>query len=164
MNAIVAVNSDWGIGLGGTQSIVIPEDRRHFWRLTNGGVVIAGRKTFGDFGKPLSGRKNIILTRDCSFKADGAVVVHSTDEVLSEVAGDDPDKVFIIGGGEIYRMFLPMCKLAYVTKIGAAPESDTFFPDLDALPLWTLESSECGMLSAELGIGYSFNAYRNKRI
>jgi len=161
MNAIVAVNKDWGIGFGGTQTIVIPDDRRYFKRLTQEGVVISGRKTFEDFRIPLPNRKNVILTRDRAFKADGAVILHSVDEVLAEVAEDDPNKVFVIGGGEIYRLLLPFCAYAYVTKIEATPPSDTYFPNLDALPGWRHEGGEPGPRNPEFGIDYSFNVYRN---
>ena len=138
MNLIVAVNSDWGIGWNGTQTIVIPEDRRHFVDTTKGGVVIVGRKTFEDFRKPLPNRKNVILTSDRGFRAEGAVVAYSVAEVLSEVSGDDPDKVFVIGGESVYRLMLPMCRRAYVTKIQASPPSDTFFPNLDEMPDWSM--------------------------
>ena len=161
MNAIVAVNSDWGIGYKGGQTVVIPKDRRRFKEKTVGGVVIVGRKTFEAIPGPLPNRKNIVLTRDLAFAADGAVVKRSMDEALLEIAGIDPNKVFVIGGGDIYKIFLPMCGFAYVTKIDAAPRSDTFFPDLDASPDWALERSESGIRDSELGIKYSINTYRN---
>jgi dihydrofolate reductase len=166
MNVIVAVNGDWGIGYNGAQTIIIPEDRRYFRKVTDGGVVIAGRKTFTDIQRPLPNRKNIVLTRDARFKAEGAVVTRSVGEVLSEISGDDPDTVFVIGGGSIYELFLPLCARAYVTKIEATPLSDTFFPNLDALPEWSLES-EFKIQNSNYndtvgaGISYSFCLYKN---
>ena len=160
MNVIAAVNIDWGIGFEGAQSIVIPEDRRHFRELTVGGVIIAGRKTFEDLGKPLPNRKNIILTRDRSFLVDGAVTAHSVDEVLAEIADDDPGKVFVIGGGEVYRLLLHRCTVAYITRIEAAPQSDTFFPNLDAAHGWHLEHR--GEANESNGVKYSFCLYRNQ--
>jgi len=157
MNIIAAVNSDWGLGFDGTQSIVIPEDRRRFKELTDGGVVITGRKTFEDLRKPLPNRKNIILTRDRSFQVDGAFVAYSIDEVLAEIADDDPNRVFVIGGGEVYRLFLSRCTVAYITKIESAPQSDTFFPDLDVLPDWSLEQR--GEILESAGVRYSFLVY-----
>jgi len=157
MNSIAAVNSDWGIGYNNAQSIVIPEDRRHFNKITTGGVVIAGRKTFEDIGKPLAHRKNIILTRDKSFKADGVIAAHSVDEALALAADFDTDKVFVIGGGRIYKLFLHMCTYAYITKIEAAPPSDTFFPNLDELNDWVLEN--CGEPKMSGGIRFSFCRY-----
>ena len=176
MNAIVAANLDWGIGFGGMQTIILPEDRRNFRKLTYGGVVIVGRRTFEQLRKPLDNRKNIVLTRDRSFNADGVIISHSVGEVLNEISGDDPDMVFVIGGGDIYRQFLPLCNYAYVTRIEAAPPSDTFFPDLDALPGWSLEhrqyanevetefeSPHCSSFRNYIGekIRYSFDLYKS---
>ena len=165
MNAIVAANADWGIGCGGTQSIVIPEDRQHFKNITNGGVVIAGRKTFEDFGRPLPNRRNIVLTRSESFSAQGIIAVRSLPQLMAAIDGDDPAGVFVIGGESIYRALLPMCEYAYVTKIDAAPPSDTFFPNLDEMPEW--EIAEQGPLHAfemkEKTVYYSFIIYKNMR-
>jgi len=158
MNIVAAVFSDWGIGLGGTQQIVIPEDRDRFRKLTDGGVVIVGRKTFELLPGPLLNRRNIVLTRDRSFAVGGVVVSRSVDAVLSEIAGLDPDKVFVIGGAETYRAFLPLCTRAYVTKIDMAPPSDAFFPDLDALP--DGEIGHCGETLDYDGTRYSFCMYR----
>ena len=157
MNAIVAVNSDWGIGYNNTQSVVIPEDRRNFRKLTDGGIIIAGKRTFDDFGRPLPNRTNIILTRDRGFTAHGISVAHSVDEVLMKIAEEDQDKVFIIGGGSIYKLFLPMCSCAYITKIESSPPSDTFFPNLDDSPDWTLDIQ--GEPQESGGVRYSFCRY-----
>ena len=159
MNIVVAVNSDWGIGYNNTQSIVIPEDRMHFKELTDGGVVIAGRKTFKDIGRPLANRKNIVMSRDRSFKAAGVFVEHSVDAVLTMIADDDTDNVFVIGGGSIYELFLPMCSVAYVTKIEAAPPSDTYFHNLDESPIWSVASQ--GEACESGGVRYSFVVYEN---
>jgi len=164
MNAIVAVDMNWGIGYNGVQTIVVPEDRKYFGQMTAGGVVIVGRKTFEGIPGPLPNRKNIVLTRDEAYTATGAFVARSVDDVLAEVAGDDPNRVFVIGGEEVYRLFLPMCRFAYVTKIEAAPRSDAYFPDLDAMPDWTHESCEPGVASSECGVDYSVHVYANSRV
>ena len=160
MDIIVAVYSDWGIGCSGTQPIVIAEDRQYFKEKTNGAIVISGRRTFEDFGKPLPNRKNIILTSDRDYKINGAVVVHSVEELMAEIA-DAPEQVFVIGGESIYRTLLPMCSHAYVTKIELAPESDTFFPNLDELPDWSLDSA--GEVRESDGVRYSFCEYVRDR-
>jgi len=139
MNIIVAVNNDWGIGYEGAQTCVIPEDRMFFKAVTEGGVIISGRKTFEEIGRPLPNRKNIILTRDPNFAEEGVVVARSMEEVMKEIEGEDQDSVYVIGGGEIYTMFLPLTSRAFVTKIDTSPPSDTFFPNLDALPTWSIE-------------------------
>ena len=159
MNAIVAVNSDWGIGYNNTQTIVIPEDRRHFQKLTSGGIVIAGRKTFEDFGKPLPDRKNIILTRDKGFNPNGAIIAHSVEQVLAIIALEDTEKVFVIGGGSIYNAFLHMCEYAYITAIEASPPSDIYFPNLNDAPGWQLiERSEVRQHNS---LRYTYDRYKN---
>ena len=158
MNIIVAVNADWGIGYNNTQSVVLQEDRQHFKKLTNGGILIVGRKTYEDFGRPLPNRKNIVLTRNLEFKAEGLVAAHSIDEVLAMIAFDDPDRVFVIGGGSVYSQFLPLCSCAYITKLETSPPSDTYFQNLDQSPDWSIVSSGESMESG--GVRYSFHTYR----
>ncbi len=137
MDGIVAVYSDWGIGSGGTQPIVIPEDRKRFVELTRGATVIAGRKTMEDFpgGAPLKNRSNIILTRH-EVEIEGACVVHSVDEVLERVYGHE--KVFVLGGASVFIEMFHHLDRVFVTKIGASPHSDAFFPNLDKHPDWQL--------------------------
>ena len=160
MNAIVAVNSDWGIGHDGKQSVVLSGDRAHFRETTQGGAVIVGRKTFESLRGPLPARKTIVLTRNRDFAADGAAIAHTAGEAIAEAAGYDPDKVFVIGGGEVYRLFLPACSRAFVTKIEAMPLSDTFFPNLDAEPGWEI-AQEYGLQDNASGIAYKINVYSN---
>ena len=95
MDAIVAVYSDWGIGDGGTQPVVLKADRRHFRRLTDGSAVIVGRKTLEDFpgGKPLANRFNIVVSRQ-GINVDGALVVHSTGEALDAADIEPPSDSF----------------------------------------------------------------------
>ena len=168
MNIVVAVNSDWGIGQDGKQTIVIPADRRRFREITDGGVVIAGRKTFEEVSKPLPNRRNIVLTQDKDYKIEGVETANSVDEILTLIKDVPTHKVFIIGGGEIYKTFLPMCTRAYVTKIEATPSSDTFFPNLDEMPEWTPGNREFGMWYGKTdsgentGIRYTFNVYINE--
>ena len=159
MNIIVAVNSDWGIGFEGKQSVVLSEDRRFFRDKTIGGVIIAGRKTFEDFPGPLPKRKNILLTREKLKKIDGVTIVHSIQEVFDETENENPSKVFVVGGGEIYRQFLPYCTKAYVTKLEAESKSDTYFENLDELESWSLDEN---MRSGESdGVKYVIAVYTN---
>ncbi|MCL2365810.1 MAG: dihydrofolate reductase [Oscillospiraceae bacterium] len=143
----------------GKQTVIIPEDRRFFRKETTGGTIIAGRKTFEDFGGVLPNRKNIVLTRDAEFAADGVVVLHSLEDVFSEIAADDPNSIFVAGGGNIYDLFLPFCTAAYVTKVNTAPPSDTYFPDLDTMPGWTLED-QCETRISN-GYEYTICVYTN---
>ena len=159
MNAIVAVYEDWGIGCCGTQPVALSVDRKFFRESTRGATVIVGRKTLADFpgGKPLPGRKNIVLTRS-SIEIPGAIVCHSPEEAVAACENDE--MVFVIGGGSVYRQMLPFCDCAIVTKVGAAPESDTFFPNLDEDPAWYV-SAEL-LRGEENGIGYQMLRYSRK--
>ena len=137
LEAIVAVNRDWGIGARGTQSVTLHTDRKHFRAVTEGAAVIVGRKTLADFpcGRPLKGRRSIVLTRS-NLAVEGAEVAHTAEEALA-LAGDG--HCLVIGGASVYRALLPCCERIYVTKIDACPPSDSFFPDLDLSPDWEIE-------------------------
>lgn len=141
MEAIVAVYSDWGIGAEGTQPIVIPEDRRRFAQLTKGATVIVGRRTLGDFpgGKPLKDRENLVITRHVD-EIEGATVVRTAKEAIEKTRGCD--RVFVIGGATVYMALFPYLERIYVTKIGAQPKSDAYFPNLDSLPDWKCTGEE----------------------
>ena len=154
-DAIVAVYGDWGIGANGTQPVVVSEDRKHFRTVTGGSTVIVGRKTLADFpgGRPLPKRRNIVLTRR-DITVEGAEVAHTPAEALA-LAGDD--RCFVIGGASVYRALFPYLDRVYVTKLDCIPESDAFFPNLDADPAWRItEQSE---EKEEAGITYRFLTY-----
>ena len=117
----------------------ISEDLKRFKRLTQGHAVIMGRKTFESLPKALPNRINIILTRNQSYKAKDAFVAH-TPEAALELAGDDPVP-FIIGGGEIYSLFLPLADAIELTRVHHAFEGDAFFPEIDTSK-WILSHQE----------------------
>ena len=159
MELIVAVYDDWGIGKDGTQPIALSADRKFFRETTRGCMVIVGRRTIADFPgqKPLPGRVNVALTRTMQ-EIPGFTVCTSPAEAL-ELA-KTAERSMVIGGGSIYKQMLPLCDTAYVTKVHCTPESDTFFPDLDADENWylaeTLQSGE------ENGITYDICLYKKK--
>jgi dihydrofolate reductase len=160
MNVIVAVNSDWGISYKGEQTAVIPEDRRYFREITDGGIVIMGRKTFESIGKPLPNRKNIVLTNNLNYKAKGVIIVHNMDQALSKIPNNSFHKVYIIGGAEVYNMFLPLCSHVYVTRFFVFDESDRYFPNLDQSPEWEL--IHVGETMESYNIMYTFELFRNR--
>ena len=164
MNIVVAADARWGIGLGGTQTLVVPEDRRHFRKVTGTGTILVGRKTLLDVpgGKPLKNRRNIILTTDQTFTVEGGEIAHSVAEALELINEEDPDKVFVCGGESVYRQLLPFCKRAYVTRIDTAPKADAHFPNLDELPNWELEGP--GEEREHEGLKYRFQTYVNRSI
>ena len=156
LEAIVAVYGDWGIGADGTQPVVVKADRKHFAAVTGGAAVIVGRKTLADFpgGKPLRGRENIVLSRQ-DITVEGAVVVHSAEEALSEAAKHA--RVFVIGGESVYKLLFPHLGRVYVTKIDCIPHSDAFFPNLDADPAWIV--TDPGEDQEQDGLHYRFMVY-----
>ena len=159
MELIVAVYDDWGIGKDGTQPIALSADRKFFRETTRGSLVIAGRRTIADFPgrKPLPGRVNVALTRQ-NMGIPGFTVCHSPAQVL-ELAKEQ-ERAFVIGGGSVYREMLPYCDRAYVTRVHATPESDTFFHNLDRDSQWYLaETLQSGI---ENGISYEMQLYKRK--
>ena len=143
MNLIVAVDENWAIGNKNRLLVSIPKDHKMFREETTGKVVVLGRKTLETFpqGQPLKNRTNIILSKDPEYQVKGAVVLHSTEELLRYLENFDSKDVYIIGGESIYRQMLPYCNTAHVTKIVHAYEADTFFPNLDESPEWRITSS-----------------------
>ena len=157
MNLIVAVDQSWAIGKDGDQLIYIPEDLKRFKSLTTGHPVILGRRTLATFpgGRPLRGRRNLILSGSPGFAPEGAEVFSSLDALLAAAPADS----FVIGGASVYAALLDRCDTAYVTKIGRSfPGADCFFPNLDARPEWRIaeESPEL----EENGVRFRYVTYR----
>ena len=157
MELIVAVYDDWGIGKDGTQPIALSADRKFFRETTRGAMVIVGRKTLADFpgGRPLPNRVNVVMTRQ-DVEIPDVVICHSPEEAI-EIA-KTTERAMVIGGGSIYKQMLPYCVTAYITKVHTTPESDTFFPNLDADPQWKL--SEVLQSGEENGISYEMCLYK----
>ena len=141
MNAIAAVDRNWAIGREGGLLFHLPTDMKHFRDLTMGGTVILGRKTMATFpgGRPLKGRRNLILSRNPDFAPEGAEVFPDLDSLLAQA----PEDACVIGGASVYQSLLDKCDTAYITKIHKAYPADCWLPDLDADPNWNLaEESE----------------------
>ena len=160
MKAIVAADKNWGIGKDNNLLVSIPSDMKNFRALTLGNVVVMGRKTFESLPNqaPLEERDNIVITKDKNFKAKGVTLVHSLDELDKELEGFDDDRVFVIGGGSIYKQLIDRCDEVYVTKINYSYKADTYFPDLDNNADWKLvyESEEHTYFDIE----YTFTRYK----
>ena len=129
ISIIVAVAENNVIGKDNDLIWKLPRDMKHFKDTTTGHYIIMGRKTFEANGRPLPNRTNIIITRDRNYKAEGCVVVNSLEDALKEAENDS--EAFIIGGGVIYKMALPIVDRIYLTKINESFEGDTFFPELN---------------------------------
>ena len=156
MNLIVAVDENWAIGKGGDQLVYIRADLKRFKELTTGHPVILGRKTLATFpgGRPLKGRRNLILSATAGYEVEGAEVFADVDGLLAAA----PEDAFVIGGESVYRALLDRCDTAYVTKIQAAFPADRYFPDLDAHPDW--EAAEQDEPLEEDGIRFQYVTYR----
>ena len=163
MNLIVAVDSNWAIGNKDKLLISIPNDQKHFREETTGKVVVLGRKTLQTFpqGLPLKNRTNIILSRNPGYTVKDATVVHSLEELLEELKKYNTEDVYVIGGESVYRLLLPYCDTAHVTKIDHAYQADTYFPDLDEDSDWeiTADSDELTYFD----IPYQFIQYQRKK-
>ena len=135
MNIIFSADRNWAIGNKNELLIRIPEDMKQFRAKTTGNVVVMGRKTLESFPnqKPLKDRVNIVISTRKDYEVEGATVVHSIEEALKELQKYPTEQVYIIGGGKIYREFLPYCDTAYVTYIDHAYAADTFIPNLDEM-------------------------------
>lgn len=165
MNAIVVVDQKWAIGREGGLLFSLPTDMKRFRALTLNGTVILGRKTLDTFpgGRPLPKRRNIVISHQTDLEIEGAELMGSLEEAL-EAAGDlEDDHLWVIGGGSVYTALLSRCRRVYLTKVdAAAPEADTFFPNLDKLPGWEVEHA--GDPITENGITFSFIEYINRNL
>ena len=155
MNAIVVVDQKWAIGREGGLLFSLPTDMKRFRALTLNGTVILGRKTLGTFpgGRPLPKRRNIVISHQTDLEIEGSELVGSLED----------DHLWVIGGGSVYTALLSRCRRVYLTKVdAAAPEADTFFPNLDKLPGWEVEHA--GDPITENGITFSFIEYINRNL
>ena len=165
MNCIVVVDQNWAIGCEGGLLFSLPTDMKRFRSLTIDGTVILGRKTLDSFpaGRPLPRRRNIVITRKVDFDREGCEIVPSPQAALEAAAGTEEEQLWVIGGGSVYTALLPKCKRAFVTRVdAAAPEADTFFPNLDKLPGWEVESVSEPV--EENGVTYRFVDYVNTKL
>lgn len=163
MNVIAAADKNWAIGYKNRLLVSIPADMKFFRQMTTGKVVVMGRKTLESFpnGLPLKNRVNVVLTSNQEYSVKGAVIVHSEDELTAELKKYKEEDIFVIGGESVYRLLLPLCRKAYITKIDHAYQADTYFPDLDAMEDWqmTEESEEQTCFDLE----YRFTTYERRQ-
>ena len=161
MNCIVNVAENWGIGLKDQLLVSISADLKRFRQLTTGKVVILGRKTLSTFpgGRPLKNRTNLVLSTNPSFAVEGATVAHSLEELLALCRQYPTEDLCVIGGESIYRLLLPYCHTAQITKTLLSPPADRFFPNLDTLPGWSAEQSS--PLQEENGVQFQYVDYVN---
>ncbi len=135
----------------------LPADMAYFKQQTQHKTIVMGRKTWESFGsKPLPNRRNIVLTRDPEFTADGGEIVHTPEQAL-ELTNNE-DEVMIIGGSQIYKLFLAHADRLLVTQIEHEFEGNTFFPEVNWSE-WKLESSTQGLQDEKNVYDYRFEQY-----
>lgn len=149
---VVAVSDNGVIGRNGRLPWRLPEDLRRFRELTMGKPLLMGRRTYESIGRPLPGRRNIVISRRPDLEIDGCEVAASPDEALALL--EDSEEAMIIGGEAIYRHFLPSAQRIHRTRVHTTLEGDALFPKLDDKD-WRIIASE-GRRSAEPPLELTF--------
>lgn len=134
----------------------LPKDFKRFKKLTTGHHIIMGRKTFQSFPKPLPNRVHIVITRNTDYHPEGAIIVHSMTEAL-ELAKNDP-QIFIIGGGEIYKLGMKIADKIELTRVNSSFEADTFFPEIPSDD-WKLISEEFHLKDEKHKFDFSYQTF-----
>jgi dihydrofolate reductase len=160
ISIIVAVSEDWGIGKDNELLWHISEDLKRFKRLTTGNTVVMGKKTWESLPRrPLPGRKNIVLTDKSKEIFENAVTCYSIEGALSKCTPDE--EIFIIGGGSIYRQFMPLADRLYITHVHKKAPADIYFPEID-LNIWEVTEEE--EFVSDEGIPYTYTVYLRRKV
>lgn len=161
ISIIVAVSEDLGIGMNNELLWHISEDLKRFKKLTYGKTVIMGKKTWESLPrKPLPGRRNIVLTDTQDETFEGAIMAYSISDSLEKCS--DSKEIFVIGGGSIYRQFMPLADRLYITFVHSKAEADVFFPEIDSA-IWKVIYQEAYNPGISAGIPYTYIIYDRKK-
>lgn len=155
LELVAAVADNGVIGVNNALPWHLPEDLRHFKALTLGHAIVMGRLTFESIGKPLPGRRNLVLTRNTSWRHDGVEAVASLAAARILAAKEPGGPLMVIGGAHLYRAAVPLASKVHLTQIHADFDGDTGFPTLD-MREWREISRESVPASQERGFAYSF--------
>ncbi|WP_246132340.1 dihydrofolate reductase [Paenibacillus hemerocallicola] len=156
---IAAMDRNRVIGKSNAIPWRLPAEQQYFKRITMGHTVLTGRLNYEAMKRPLAGRTNVVMTRDQAFAADGCEVVRTVDEALARYAGNANSPLFVIGGEQIYRLFLPVAHTLYLTVIDETFDGDTYFPELDPAE-WNEISRERGATDEQNRHAYVYYVYR----
>lgn len=160
LSVVVAADERGGIGRAGGLPWHLPEDLKRFKAITMGKPIVMGRRTWESIGRPLPGRRSIVVSRQVGLAIEGAEVVGSLEEALQ--AASDAPEACVIGGAELYRLALPRAGLVHLTRVHATVEADTFLPALDPSD-WEELSSERHAADERHAYPYSFVTLRRVR-
>lgn len=158
LSMIVAMASGNVIGIENKLPWHLSADLKYFKSATMGKPIIMGRKTFESIGRPLPGRRNLVITRDAAWTADGVEVFHAPEAALAAVSG--ADEAMVIGGAEIYALLLPFADKLYVTEVALDVRGDAHFPEIEA-GNWR-EVSRNGFDAEDVQPAYSFVIYERR--
>lgn len=159
ISIIVAASTNNVIGVQGGLPWRISDDLKRFKALTLGKPVVMGRRTHESIGRPLPGRQNIVISRQAGFDAQGCDVVASPQEALAITVG--AAEIFVIGGSEIYALFLPKANRLYLTRVHARIDGDAHFPDIDEQK-WRLVDTEAHDASNANQFAFEFRTYERQ--
>ncbi len=160
--AILNCDIKWGIGRKNGLLFRLPLDMKFFKETTTGHTVCMGENTLLSFpgSKPLKDRVNIVLSQDETHEYDGVINVHTFEDFLSEIKkAEEKDDVFVIGGASVYRQMLPYCHKVYLTKVNKDGDAEVFFPDLDSMENFSVESEQPPVMDGDIEI--RFVTYKN---
>ena len=141
ISLIAAMDRRRGIGQANRLPWRLAADLRRFRALTMGHRIVVGRRTFESIGRPLPGRRMVIMTRDRDYRAEGCEVVHSVEEATRSAENAGEEELFIGGGGQVYEQFMASADRLYLTMVEAETAADTFFPEFDQRGWRELESA-----------------------
>jgi len=159
ISIVVAIAENNAIGKENKLLWHLPADLKHFKAITTGHPLIMGRKTYESVGKPLPGRRNIVITRDPALSLPGVEVVNSLDAAIALCEGTE--EVFIGGGAEIYKMAMPITNRIYLTVVEAVFDADTFFPVISP-DEWEETARESHGPDEKNALGYTFSTLLRK--
>ena len=163
---IVAVADNGVIGADGAIPWRLKTDMQHFKALTSGRPVVMGRKTFLSLRRPLPRRTNIVMTRDAAFRANGAVVATSLDAALDVAKGDAlrrfVTEIAVIGGAEIYALWMDRATRLEITEVHASPEGDTRFAPIDKT-VWEEVARTENPAGPDDSVPFSFVTWRRRK-
>lgn len=156
---IVAMDKNRVIGKENQLPWHLPADLQFFKRVTSGHVIVMGRKTYESIGKPLPNRTNVIITRQADFQAEGCLVFHDVDSLMAHFSKEE--ELFVIGGAEIFSLFMPNVDRMYITLINHEFEGDTYFPEIDGSE-WEIIHQEKGVRDEKNPYDYSFITWQRR--
>lgn len=156
ISLIVAAAENGVIGAAGELPWKLSDDLKRFKAVTMGKPIVMGRKTWESIGRPLPGRRNIVITRQDGYAAPGCDVVASPEDAVA--AAGDAEEIMVIGGSQVYERCLPLADRVYLTRVHADVDGDAFFPALDE-DEWRLVSDQSHTADERNEFDFSFRVY-----